>query len=1023
MESKFKIGDEVQCVSDPSRIGTVVEICENHAGVQWYRINYGPLGRPKQAEPDLRPYKPKASPVDNLTDGNIDGYREFQRLITYERLLRDNPLRNNIYAFNTSRTRFFPYQFKPLLKFLDSPKHRLLIADEVGLGKTIEAGLIFTEMQARQVMKRILVVCPANLTDKWHLELKRRFGNDFRILNAKEMLRFLRDYEEDAQDTTLEGIISLESIRKQKVLEQLEALSPNFDLVIVDEAHHMRNFGRKQRKAGVVLAQGSQAMLLLTATPIHLGSENLYSLLNILDEEEFPDFYTVERRFKDNEPIVKASICISNISPNIPDAIQLLNNIHDSSWIEGNPLYQEILDKLTELTGQNNNGGINRGQILDMQRDLAELNLIGHIFTRTKKRDVQTNMAVRKAYPISLEFTEIEKEFYNAVTNYVRAQAEVQVQSTAIHSWMIITPQRRMASSIPAMVEYYRENLNFAVNDISEDFDYSDEEFDGNKNTSGFSSAKSELESIIRRWPQDGRDSKYEKFIEILKGIRANEGKMRVMVFAFFKDTLRYLNRRLTEDGFHCAMIHGDIKPEDRSKTVTRFRDDASYEILLSSKVGSEGLDFQFCDTLFNYDLPWNPMDVEQRIGRLDRIGQESQVIRIYNFWIKDTIEQRILERLYERIAVFERSIGELEMILGDELGNIERDILSKKLSPEEEARLIEQKAMVIEARVRELENLESKAAHFIGTDQYFDEEVEMIRKCRRYVTGEQMRRFVLDFIKTHCPRTRLDADTNNTTGTLYPDDKLKEFLANQGAAGALTSYLMSGDRGILVTFDSQVAFERPNIDFLNILHLLPQAIVKFYKETGGVQSNAHHVTLKTELLRPGLYIYFIYRLTVRAARGSTTIEMVILDENCESVCSSEDAEVILGEMVEKGEDAQGVRYEFNSSQLQKTVRIASTLFHNKADTIRRQMERNNDIFIERRLESIRGWYNKNISMQKSLLEQAINRERERRYTRMLEGTIRRLETELIENERKLNSQRTVGVEYDELAAGILEVT
>ena len=103
-------------------------------------------------------------------------------------------------------------------------------------------------------------------------------------------------------------------------------------------------------------------------------------------------------------------------------------------------------------------------------------------------------------------------------------------------------------------------------------------------------------------------------------------------------------------------------------------------------------MDFQFCDTLFNYDLPWNPMEVEQRIGRLDRIGQESNVIRIYNFWIEGTIEQRILDRLYTRIGIFERSIGELEMILGDELSTLERDILSKKLTPEEEDELLRAK-------------------------------------------------------------------------------------------------------------------------------------------------------------------------------------------------------------------------------------------------------------------------------------------------------------------------------------------
>ena len=136
-------------------------------------------------------------------------------------------------------------------------------------------------------------------------------------------------------------------------------------------------------------------------------------------------------------------------------------------------------------------------------------------------------------------------------------------------------------------------------------------------------------------------------------------------------------------------------------------------EILLSSKVGSEGLDFQFCDTLFNYDLPWNPMEVEQRIGRLDRIGQESPTIRIFNFWIEGTIEERILGKLYERINIFERSVGELEMILGKEVSFIEKDLLMKRLIQEEEEKIIENKFSVIEQRMQQLKTLEREAAQF----------------------------------------------------------------------------------------------------------------------------------------------------------------------------------------------------------------------------------------------------------------------------------------------------------------------
>jgi superfamily II DNA or RNA helicase len=1023
MTPKYKVGDEVQCVSDPSLIGTIVEVSEFHAGIQWYRVNFGPAGRPKKAEIDLRPYIPAATPADNLLNGNIDGYQEFQRLLTYQRLLRDHPLRNNIYAFNASRTRFYPYQFKPLLKFLDSPKHRLLIADEVGLGKTIEAGLILTELRARQTVQRVLVVCPANLCHKWKLELKRRFGEEFHILSAREFAEFLQEYEDSPQETALNGVISLESIRQEPILEQLDALAPNFDLAIVDEAHHMRNFGRKQRRAGVLLARSADAMLHLTATPIHLGNENLFSLLNILDDEEFPDLFTVDSRFRENEPIVRTQVCLGYIPPSIDEAIDLLRQLNRSERVQTHPAYRGLLEILEEIVSGGGYSPQQRRLLLQAQRNLAELNLLGHIFTRTRKREVQTKLAVRKAYPIRLAFTELEKQFYNAVTVYVRAESEKHTDSPLIQKWMLNTPQRRMASSIPAMVKYYKENVGLNGQDSSEDSGVKDEDFDELSMTEvDLDSPRKNLQRIIEEWPKPGPDSKYDKLREILEGLRKNESPLKIMIFAFFKDTLRYLKRRLMHDGFTCDIISGDIAPDDRTKIVDRFREDPKFEILLSSRVGGEGLDFQFCDILFNYDLPWNPMEIEQRIGRLDRIGQESPVIRIYNFWIEGTIEQRILDRLYARIGIFERSIGELEMILGEELSTIERDILSKRLTAEEEEKLLEQKALAIESRLHQLEKLEKNAAQFIGTDQFFDEEVRMIKERRRFITGEQMRRFIVDFLRTNCPKSRLEYDSDTNLGKFFPDDRLRNLLTKYGNIGDVIRFLTPSASGIPITFDSQTAFDNPNSDFINVLHPLTQSIVRHYSEEGKSHSNAHHVILRTENLRPGTYLYFVNRLRVRAARGSNTLEMVIVDQNLNAACDEEAAEVVLGEMVEKGEDSKGPAYEVNLSFAKEASRKATEIFLDRVARIRNQTKRNNDAFVERRLESLRTSYGKNLNVKRSQLEKAIAKKRADRYLRMLRGTIRRLEAELENKERELQNQRSVRVEFDEIAAGILEV-
>jgi len=916
-----------------------------------------------------------------------------------------------------------PHQIEAALFALRSPLSKgVLIADEVGLGKTIEAGLILTELRARRDVQRTLIVCPANLTEKWQIELKRRFGEKFTLLNARQFLKFIDDYERSPDEENLNGIISLESIRTKKVLDRLAEVAPSFDFVAIDEAHHMRNLQTKLRKVGALLSRSSDALIMLTATPVHLGNENLFSLLNILDDDEFPDFLTVDNRIRHNEPIVKTEICMGSIPPNIEEAKRLIESTEHSQWIKTNPLRKEILAALVQLGTVTSDKNESRKIILKIQRDVSDLNLIGHIFSRTRKRDVQANFPLRRAFPIRLKFTELEQQFYDAVTTYVRLQAERNVANQQILSWLLNMPQRRMASSIPAMVEFYRQKFISVSQDISEDSPFSEDDSTNQLFPEGsFKDAETALKIIVQNWPANGQDTKYDKFIEILRVMKSEEQSIKVMVFAFFKDTLRYLEKRLTVDGFKCVLISGDVPPKERTKLVDTFKEKKDMEVLLSSKVGSEGLDFQFCDTLFNYDLPWNPMEVEQRIGRLDRIGQESPTIRIFNFWIEGTIEERILGRLYERIKIFEKSIGELESILGKEVSNIEKELLIKKLTAEEEEKIIENKFKVIEERMRQLKTLETEAAQFIGTDQYFDEEVKRIRLHRRYITSEQMYRFILDYLKINCPRTRLEYDQSSNRGSIFPDNNLQSTLLKYAGASSATRYLSSPHEGVPITFDSQMAFDFPQIDFINVLHPLTQAIVQNYEDAGGLQSNVHHVVLNTDALIEGFYLYFIFKLQVKAARSSNTIEMIILDKDLKIACTDDDAEIILGDMVERGGDAKQ-SCEVKPEILGQAYKDAKSIFHERIERIRKDAEKNNDAFLNLRLESLQSSYEKSIKMRSDLLQQAKEKGSQARYIRMLEGTIRRLEAELEAKKRKLEENRMVGVSYDEIAAGILEV-
>jgi len=973
------------------------------------------------AELDLRPYDVVTKPSGHLVAGNLAGYEAFQRLMTFQRLVREFPLRNNIYAFNASRTRFYPYQFKPLIKLLDSPHHRLLICDEVGLGKTIEAGLILTELRARQTMRTVLVVCPSNLTGKWKLELRLRFGDEFRILRVQDFLEYLDDYENAPDGTDLNGIVSLESMRVDRVLERLEALTPSFDLVIVDEAHHMRNFGRKQRQVGELLSQSAAAMIMLTATPVQLGSENLFSLLNILDAEDFPDQYTADLRFTQNEPIVRTQALLGRIPPQLAAALSSLERAKESAWVDGNPLYADVVTRLQALIQPDVPSAVDHRVLLDLQRDTAELNLLGHIFTRTRKREVHTEVPHRRAFALELEFSPLERRFYDAVCALVQAQSEAAGHMPVIQQWRLNMPQRRMASSLHAMVEHYREAMPWEEADVPDDLEVEDEDEESIRPL-GVEGARAQLTDLLRRWPNETPDSKYDRFLSMLRELQGSEGRCKVIVFATFVGTLDYLARRLAKDGFGVRLISGQVAPGERPRIIAEFRDDPAVHVFLSSRVGSEGLDFQFCDTMFNYDLPWNPMEVEQRIGRLDRIGQESPVIRIYNFWVKETIEARILRRLYERIGIFERSVGDLEAILGNVIHELERDVFSRSLTPAEQAARVEQVALALEAKLRQTEALETDAARFIGTDAYFEGEIAAIRERRRYVTAEQLRRFLEDFLRNQAPRSRLEYDRAVQSGRLVADDRLRDFVRRRHKSNELTALLSAGEQGLPITFDSQVAFRRPTVDFINVLHPLITAIVEEYVAEGKSGPTAQHVVLRTDQLSQGFYFFFVFRLRVHAARGGNTLESVILRADGIEACDSSMAEIVLGEMVESGEEPQEAPIEYDPVAAQHAYEAGLNSFLSRVQGLRAGIERNNDLFVERRLASLKTSYSKNIQKQKDLLARAQAANRQERYLRLLKGTITRLEGELAEKTNDLEGQRSVEIDYDEIAAGVLEV-
>lgn len=1013
---KFNVNDIVQVIFNPDLVGIITGLGPFHQGVQYYNVFIGTTNR-VYAENQLRIFIQNATPLENLNAGRIDGYDAFQRLITFRRLQKERPLRNNIYAFNASRTDFLPYQFKPLLKFLDSARGRLLIADEVGLGKTIEAGLILTELLARQNIDRVLIVVPSQLQIKWQDEMWRRFGQKFEIFIANDMKALIEDINNEEFPPDVKVITSFGAIRQKKILESLDLIPLNLDLLIVDEAHYVRNRGTDQWRAIDLISPNADNLLFLSATPIQIGNQNLATLLRLLDSEEFVDEDSVFNRINLNKPIIRAQNALCQTAPDLDTTINALTEVtqKDDYGEEDKKLALQLIKQSKELQARQFDMDEYYTRLVDIQQGINELNLIGHIFTRTRKRDAEKKVRLRKAVSVKIKLTKQEKEFYEAVTNYVSIQYE-NIDNIGFKKFLLHIPQRRMASCIPAMVKYYLENIEnnliFKDNENIEDDEEVDEPLKGNAEED-YNIIKIELIRVIRAWKNENDDSKYNALKKILNQRKQEEKKIKVLIFAFFRGTLEYLHHRLQIDGYQVTLIHGQINQEERIRRIKAFRDNKKIEIFLSSRVGSEGLDFQFCSTLINYDLPWNPMELEQRIGRLDRIGQKSPIILIYNLQVEDTIEERILTRLYERVGLFRESIGDLEDILGELFHDFEMEILSKKLTAEEEIEIFERKFRVFEEEKINRAIIEEQQGRLIGFDEYFDREVKEIQQNKRYITPDQMKIFFEDFLKDNCPRTFFSFDNSTGIGELHPCQELRNLLSIKGYAGERVSFRDVSH----IVFDREIAYNNENCEFINVLHPLVQTIVKKYKDDGGLKTNSHCVQLSTDLLNHGCYFYAIFLLEVEGVMPYNLLEIVILDEYGNKVCPQNVEERMLAEMVERGKIYLSKPPVLDFTGL---YRKAVEIFLDRCQQIFTGRKELNYRLVDRRLDSLENHFDRTIEKKRVILENAEKQNKPENYLQMYRSQITKLNNKKIRKQNELQSRRELSLSHEELAAGIV---
>ena len=664
------------------------------------------------------------------------------------RFIRDAPslpCGGNRVGEATAAVEPWPHQMKAFERMYGNWPPRLLIADEVGLGKTIQAGLLLRQAWLARRAKRILILAPKAVLRQWQIELREKFNLNWPIYDGGKLTYYpspalCGQHERDVgpEDWHREPVVIVSSQlmrRSERAVELLERAEP-WDLIILDEAHHARRRGAGGHREGgpntlLKLMRGlkdkAQGLLLLTATPMQVAPVEVWDLLNLLGlpvewtSSAFLDFFSdIERVNPSNQSMERMAALFRSA-----ERAYGKNDMRSAERITGlsrwkvnkvlRALRQDASIPRRHLETEERQAAITIMRVNSPIRSLVSRNTRELLRKYFESGMLTTPIAERDVDDRFLEMTNEEREIYDAVDEYISNTYNRASDKERMAVGFVMTIyRRRLSSSFRALRETLCKHLDALTadqemaqfgleEDLSDDeaVDVIDEIEEAAKleNDALIEEQKAEIDNLLKGIDRLEPDSKLGSLKDILRELhRAGHGQM--MVFTQYTDTMDFLRQTLLEDdewellcfsgrGGEVAEKNGIWRRISRDDAKRRFRDGEA-DILLCTDAAAEGLNFQFCGALINYDMPWNPMRVEQRIGRIDRLGQKNATIRIINLHYEGTVETDIYRALRERIGLFESVVGRLQPILSRLPSVISESVLTGKgQNPNERANVV----------------------------------------------------------------------------------------------------------------------------------------------------------------------------------------------------------------------------------------------------------------------------------------------------------------------------------------------
>jgi superfamily II DNA or RNA helicase len=515
-----------------------------------------------------------------------------------------------------------PHQIRALSRAISSDRVRYLLADEVGLGKTIEAGLIMRELKLRGLVRRTLVIAPKGLVTQWVAEMRTHFGEEFRLLVPSDFSAYRGIAQEDnLWQSHPQVVCPMDSVKpvdgrrgwsREQVAEYNrerfeDPISAGWDLVIVDEAHRLSGSTDQvaRYKLGQGLAEAAPYLLLLSATPHQGKTDAFHRLISLVDAQAFPDVSSVTRE-RVQPYVIRTEKRRAIDADGKPLFRPRRTELAPVSWEERHRDQRLLYEAVTEYVREGYN-----------QAMREKRSYIGFLMILMQRLVVSSTRAIRTTLERRLEALEAPQEQLSLFP------------ALSEEDWADLDGQEQMDTLL-------KTRLKALKNERAE--------------------VKLLLEAAIC-CEQQGPDAKAEALLDWIYRLQAEEGDpdLKVLVFTEFVPTQEMLYEFLTERGFEVVCLNGSMDMEERKRVQDAFAKDA--RILISTDAGGEGLNLQFCHVVINYDIPWNPMRLEQRIGRVDRIGQ-THTVRAINFVLEDSVEHRVREVLEEKLAVIFEEFG-----------------------------------------------------------------------------------------------------------------------------------------------------------------------------------------------------------------------------------------------------------------------------------------------------------------------------------------------------------------------------